>query len=93
MPKVTYSNKFQLIGGLHVWNNHQINIIQLRQIAQLHQHQLFQKPGTRYDIALIKTTKPFILTNYVQPIQLVEKGFEPKGVWMKFEVLQPKLKT
>jgi len=67
-----------------VRNTHQINIVQFSGIGQLHQHRLFKKPGTKYDIALIKTTKPFTFTNYVQPIQLVEKGFEPKGKWINF---------
>jgi len=44
------------------------------------QHSLFTPNSPGYDIALIKPTKPFVLNNYVQPIQLVEQGFDPKGI-------------
>ena len=70
-----------MIAGLQVRDFHQANIIQVREIARVFQHQRYNARFVgEHDIALIKTTKPFVFNNYVHPIQLVEQGFDPKGI-------------
>ncbi len=54
-----------------------------RNVAMFNVHPKYKKTSFGFDIAVIKTVTPFIMTNVTSTIKLANVGYNPRGKFQK----------